>query len=271
MLTSRRLAVVTTMAVLVTAGLAAAATGHSAIQPSAVEAGAPTTFTLTIPHGCTPGEPPPEPGGTVSATTEVSVRLPADARDVGADSPEGWEVATSTDDGRSIIGWAGGELGPEETGEFTFTATLYGEEGDVLPFQVFQGCVEGSYRWIEVPDDVQGAGDAEDPQPLDQPAPLVELVSSAAAPAPTPEPTPVPTPAPTPTATPAPAPTATPTATPEPTPPPTPAPTEEATQLTPTETADEDDGGGSMSAVVAAVLVIMIGAAGVAVSRKGSQ
>ena len=248
--------------------LAMPAAAHSAIEPSAVEAGVSTTFTLTIAHGCAPGEPPPGPGETTSPTTEVSLRLPPDAVVDGASAPDGWEVATAMEDGRAIVNWSGGTLAPEDAGDFSFTATLYGDEGDTVPVEVFQGCVEGSYRWVEVPPEPQDGDDSAsdgDEEPLEQPAPLVELLTSARAPTPSPtapavDPT---TPDADPAATEtAPAATASAT-TPEPTPAAVPEPSATAGDDEP------DDDGGSSTAVVAALIVIALGALAFGAIRGG--
>lgn len=254
---------------------AVVASAHSAIEPRSVEAGTPTEFTLTIPHGCAPGEPPPEPGETVSATNDVSMRLPESAREVTADAPDGWDVESEITDRRWVTTWTGGEVAPDELGEFTFTATLYGDAGEQLAFEVFQGCVEGSYRWIQVDEE-----DAAEGEPLDQPAPLVELETSAVAP--TPEPA---VGAPTPDDA---APDATPEPSPEATGEPavedteggtetalstsTPTPAAESTpDATPTESTTAVDGDGASTGVIAAVLVIALGMVGVAAVRRNSS
>lgn len=180
MVRSRLLASTALLAVLAVATLslaAAPALAHSAIAPAEAPAGVPTEFTLTVPHGCAPGEPPPAPGEQVAPTTEIALRLPPGASLEEAAAPPGWNADPSTAEGRDIIAWTGGRLAPEEAGRFTFTATLYGGEGDQVPLEVFQGCTEGAYRWIQVPGEDGDRGD------LDQPAPVVLLTSTAAAPA----------------------------------------------------------------------------------------
>jgi uncharacterized protein YcnI len=253
---------------------AAVASAHSAIAPSSVEAGTPTDFTLTILHGCAPGEPPPGPGETVSPTNEVSVRLPERTRDVTGIAPDGWNVEATATDGRAVVTWSGDELPPEEVGEFMFTAALYGDEGDRLAFEVFQGCVEGAYRWVQVDE-----ADSADGDPLDQPAPLVELETGAPAPEPVneatepvargsaPSPLPEQSPAqPSSDATPDPAPDDEGAGATRPAPGAAPAVDGTATE----EPEASSDGDGPMSAVVAAVLVIALGGAAVAARRRGS-
>lgn len=167
--------IVAVAAVLLTPSPARA---HGAIAPAEAPAGVATDFTLTIPHGCAPGEPPPAPGEEVAPTIEIALRLPPGATLENAAAPTGWNADPSSAEGRDIIAWSGGRLAPDDVGRFTFTATLYGDEDAQVPLEVFQGCTEGAYRWVEV----EGADEDGEGDPLEQPAPLVRLTSTAAAP-----------------------------------------------------------------------------------------
>ena len=258
-------------AVVVTALLvvlpATGAAAHSALEPREIPAGSATDFTLTIAHGCTPGEPPPDAGEEISPTIEVAVRFPVDARDVEPLPAPGWEVTTTREGDRRVVTWQGGEIPTDDIGTFGFTATLYGDEGDELAFEVFQGCLEGEYRWIEVDEDDSG-------DPLEQPAPTVVLTSSQPAP---PEPIPAATavsgaPATTEPASPS-------TSTDAPTTPmpaeATPTPTEVTAAPTPTPAAgsetpaaDEGDSSGApVPTVLAAVVVVALAGLAVAALR----
>lgn len=241
-------------AVLTVAALllpATAASAHSAIAPGAVEAGVPTEFTLTIPHGCTPGEPPPDPGEEVSPTSEISVRLPEGARDVTGTAAPGWNVETTVEDDRTVVTWSGSELPPDEAGQFPFTASLYGEEGESLALEVFQGCVEGAYRWIET-------ARADDGEPLQQPAPVVELTSGATPPPETTAPTASDTDVAVGEAT----------SSPDPAPTPTPTPDGNDTAPTPSASPNAEEADDGLTGTVAAAIVIAVGAAGVAAALR---
>ena len=137
---------------------AAPASAHVTITASTTAAGATAVVRLEVPHGC-----------AGSATTEVSVRMPAEVREVAAESTERWVVEQS-DDGLTFRTDA--PLPDALRDEVAFSVRLPEEVGTELVFPVVQRCEEGESAWTEV------AEDAASREELDQPAPVVVVTAS---------------------------------------------------------------------------------------------
>ena len=132
-----------------------AAFAHAVLQPAAAPAGEATEFQLLIPHGCSEGEPPPPPGSEVVDTRLISLEVPEGVTIDAVADVEGFEIE-QTDE---AVTWTG-TLAHEDPGELFFTATVDGEDGTAVPFNVYQECNdELSYRWT-------GDHDAATPAPV---------------------------------------------------------------------------------------------------------
>lgn len=132
-----------------------AAFAHAVLQPAAAPAGEATEFQLLIPHGCSEGEPPPPPGSEVVDTRLISLEVPEGVTIDAVADVEGFEIE-QTDE---AVTWTG-TLAHEDPGELFFTATVDGEDGTEVPFNVYQECNdELNYRWT-------GDHDAATPAPV---------------------------------------------------------------------------------------------------------
>lgn len=132
-----------------------AAFAHAVLQPAAAPAGEATEFQLLIPHGCSEGEPPPPPGSEVVDTRLISLEIPEGVTIDAVADVEGFEIE-QTDE---AVTWTG-TLANQDPGELFFTATVDGEDGTGVPFNVYQECNdELSYRWT-------GDHDAATPAPV---------------------------------------------------------------------------------------------------------
>lgn len=141
-----------------------AAFAHAVLQPAGAPAGQATEFQVLIPHGCSEGEPPPPPGVEVANTRLVSVEIPEGVTVESAADAEGFTPEVTDTE----VTWSGGDLENGDPGQFFFTATLDGADGDEITFPVYQECTdELDYRWTGAPDDptpapvVTVGGDAE--------------------------------------------------------------------------------------------------------------
>jgi uncharacterized protein YcnI len=141
--------------------LPSVAAGHVDISPSEAAAGKPTRFSFTVGHDC-----------DGAATIGLDAQVPGGVTDYTAKSVAGWKAVTR---GKRMK-WTGGP-NPEGTElALPFRATVYGDMGDQIPFKVIQICEGGAETaWIQT-----GGGTAEG----DDPAPLLTLTSSKAAPKP---------------------------------------------------------------------------------------
>ena len=154
-----RTAVAVAIAALV---LPAAASAHVGISPAEAPAGKMTDFSLSVGHDCY-GAP----------TIGLDVKLPPGAADYSAKSIPGWKATT----GGGQMKWNGSPQ-PEGVGlKLPFRATVFGETGEQVPFKAIQRCEGGTeIAWIQT-----SGGKAEG----DDPAPVLTLTSTKAAPVPT--------------------------------------------------------------------------------------
>ncbi|MFD6445884.1 YcnI family protein [Promicromonospora sp. NPDC060204] len=157
------------------------ASAHVTITPSTTAAGATAELRVEIPHGCED-----------SATTAISVRVPAEATDVTASGTDRWAVEQTPD----ALTWSTDEPLPDgEHAEVEFSVRLPDDAGATLVFPVVQQCEVGEAAWTEVAE--HGAGhDA-----LERPAPVLVVTAGEGEPAATPSAKDEPTAEPTPEAT----------------------------------------------------------------------
>ena len=137
---------------------AAPATAHVGIAASTTAAGATAVVRLVVPHGC-----------AGSATSEVSVRMPAEVDDVAAESTDRWVVDQDED---SLTFRTDDPLPDALRDEVAFSVRLPDEVGAVLVFPVVQRCAEGEAAWTEV------AEDAASREELEMPAPVVVVTAA---------------------------------------------------------------------------------------------
>lgn len=169
----------TLVAMLVVQALAAPAWAHPRFRPDEAPANTASELELLITHGCSEGEPPPGEGEEVHPTVEVALEIPERVSAVEPGEKEGWKVETETaDDGAvEVVTWLieDGRTA-EELEAFPFTATVAGDVGRDVWWNVYQRCTEGEYRWVEQP---QEGGDHPG---LENPAARLTLVEGAPAP-----------------------------------------------------------------------------------------
>lgn len=134
---------------------------------------------LQVPHGCD-GE----------ATTAIRVQIPEGVIAVKPMPKAGWALTTTRgtyakpyeNHGRAVnegvkeIVWSGGSLADEHFDEFTFSATIATDGGEVkaVYFPVVQQCAKGEAAWTEIP----AAGQS--PRELKKPAPALRISANIA-------------------------------------------------------------------------------------------
>jgi uncharacterized protein YcnI len=138
---------------------AAPALAHVTITPSTTSPGATTVLRVEVPHGC-----------DGSATTGISVRLPAGVTDANAAGTDRWAAEVSSD---AVTFTTDDPLPDEETAVVELNVNLPDEPGATLVLPVVQTCEEGEAAWTEI------AEDGQDPEELDHPAPVVVVAGTA--------------------------------------------------------------------------------------------
>jgi periplasmic copper chaperone A len=133
----KRFAALALIAAALVVALSAPAWGHIDIDPPEALAGTTTTLNLTFHHG---------KDGT--ATTGLSVRLPAGTTLVRVPPLPGWAVAQSTDGGLTVVSWEGGRIPDGQEAAFPLEVTLPATPGEVL-FPTVQMTEAGELAWIE--------------------------------------------------------------------------------------------------------------------------
>lgn len=148
---TRRALLVPVAAVAAVVGLAAPVAAHVHPDPAAVEAGAPTTVSIVIEHGCE-GAP----------TTGMSLLFPEGTTDIASGEVEGF---TATAEGLEAL-FTGGSV-PDGTEQgFPVSFTPPSEPGDAV-IKVVQTCGEDELAWIDEP-----LADGSEPE---SPAPVLTL------------------------------------------------------------------------------------------------
>lgn len=146
-----RLARVVAVAVALTTVTAGTAWAHPAFNPGAVPPGRMTDVSLIVPHGCNPDGGMPEEAAA-SPTVEVAVQLPPAITMVDVHAADGWDVEVQETDGRvETITWTDAGGATTEPITFDLSLTADGSTGDEVFLSVYQGCDEGSFRWIASP------------------------------------------------------------------------------------------------------------------------
>lgn len=131
-----------TILVAVAAGVVVApvAAAHVTVNPSRAPAGRLTRFQILVPTE-----------ENVS-TVKVTVQLAAGLEEVTFQPKSGWKRSVKSAQGRTVVTWSGGEIGPEEFDEFALSAELPKTAGKELLFPTLQTYANGKVvRWIEAP------------------------------------------------------------------------------------------------------------------------
>jgi uncharacterized protein YcnI len=135
---------------LVAAG-ALAAPSHVEPQSSEAQAGARTTFSFLVEHGCD-GSP----------TVGVAIQIPEGAFDVVPVAPEGWTGAVEAA-AQPVVRFTGGPLPDDVEQAFGFELVTPNRPGETILFPTVQTCEAGEIAWIDPADE------------SDEPAPRVLL------------------------------------------------------------------------------------------------
>ncbi len=156
------------------------AMAHIGTSTDTVVAGASTTITFTVGHGCE-GSP----------TTGVAFQLPESVVSAKPYAHPGWDIVVERaaldapvdqqhgaplTERPAVIRFSaqpGNELADEVRDEFAINVAVPDTPGETLFFKVVQTCVDGELPWIEEWD-----GQGDEPE---HPAPSVDVVAAAAA------------------------------------------------------------------------------------------
>ena len=139
--------------------LAGPAVAHVTITASETDAGAYTTLTVSVPHGCE-GSP----------TTEVAIKLPDGITEVTPTRNAFYDLEVG--DGQ-VVYTARTPLPDGQRDTFELSLQIPEDAaGETLAFPTVQTCEEGSTAWTEVPADGQSEDD------LEHPAPAFEVTSA---------------------------------------------------------------------------------------------
>lgn len=153
-------------AVAVALVVVSTASAHITLSPTELPAGY-TYAEFSVPHGC-----------DGSATTTVSIKIPAGIASVKPQEVAGWTIEAKqgtlpepvsifgeeTAEGVTEVSWAGGPL--SDSHMQLFGLSFFASEslaGETVYFPVVQQCEEGVTRWIEIP--VEGEEEPEEPAP----------------------------------------------------------------------------------------------------------
>ncbi|WP_114424213.1 YcnI family protein [Nocardioides houyundeii] len=164
-------------AVLLVAPPAAA---HVSVTPSTAQAGTTLLLQLEVNHGC--GD---------SATTALEVKVPEGVNSVTATRTPFWDVSRTVVRLDEPVTDAHGNELTERVDTVLFTATeplasdlrdtveltfqVPDQVGEALAFPTVQTCEQGENAWIQV------AQDGQDPEELESPAPVVQVLAPDAA------------------------------------------------------------------------------------------
>jgi uncharacterized protein YcnI len=141
-----------------------AATAHVTASPAELSTG--YTYTqFSVPHGC-----------DGSATTSISIEIPAGIANVAPEVVAGWEIETQegalpepvnifgeeTTEGITQVTWTGGPLPDPHLQRFGLSFYASDSLADqTVYWPVVQQCENGVNRWIEIP--VEGEEEPEEP------------------------------------------------------------------------------------------------------------
>lgn len=162
-----------TLAAALALAAASSATAHITMSPVEIPGGY-TYAEFSVPHGC-----------DGSATTRVSVKIPAGVASVKPQEVAGWTIETeegqleepvsifgeAENEGVTEVSWTGGPLRDDRMQRFGLS--FFASEslaGQTVYFPTVQQCEQGVTRWIEIP--VEGE------EPPEEPAPEVAILAS---------------------------------------------------------------------------------------------
>ncbi|MCO5217329.1 MAG: YcnI family protein [Thermomicrobiales bacterium] len=155
------------------------ASAHVVAKADTYEAGSTAIVTFGFGHGC--GESP---------TTSLAIQIPEEFVSVNPVLAPGWHIEREMETLATPVAGSHGQEITERTATVTFTADepvengIFGmvslrltlpedAAGETIYFPVVQGCEEGEWAWIEIPEDGQ------DPHALEAPAPSITIVEPA--------------------------------------------------------------------------------------------
>jgi hypothetical protein len=144
-------------------------------EPDEVPVDSLALLELDLNHGCFAGADAEDAGhghgdeSDEQPTVEVAVEVPEEVDHVEPAELDGWELDLETDeDGRvEVVTWLAEEGTSETAPVFELEVVHRGDVGDEVFWPVFQGCEEGSYRWVATADEPEG-----------DPAPSVTLIEA---------------------------------------------------------------------------------------------
>ena len=155
----------------------APASAHVTISPDTTAAGAYAVLTVSVPHGC-----------DGSATTRIAIKMPDPINAVTPTRNPFWSVEKVMKQLDEPITDAHGNQVTERVDQVVYTARtplpdgqrdtfelslqLPDDEGTALAFPIVQTCESGETGWTEE------AGDGQDPEELEHPAPLVTITAA---------------------------------------------------------------------------------------------
>jgi uncharacterized protein YcnI len=118
-----------------------AAPSHVEPQSSEAQAGARTTFSFVVEHGCD-GSP----------TVGVAIQIPEGAFDVVPVAPEGWTGAVEAAT-QPVVRFTGGPLPDDVEQAFGFELVTPNRPGETILFPTVQTCEAGEIAWIDPADE----------------------------------------------------------------------------------------------------------------------
>lgn len=161
-------------AALVALMLPATAAAHISVSPETAPAGGYAMLDFSVPHGC-----------DAAATNQIAVRMPAQVISATPEEVAGWTLKVKegklpepveqhgeqVTEGVREVTWTGGPLPDGHLQRFGLSVAFAGESGEMAPFKIIQGCVNGEETgWIQ-----EVTTDGPDPE---LPAPTVTLTAA---------------------------------------------------------------------------------------------
>jgi uncharacterized protein YcnI len=144
--------------------VAAPAQAHVTVSPDTAPAGSFTIATISVPHGC-----------DGSATTRVTVQIPEQIRSVTPTRNPLYDVTKKMVGERvdQVVYTARTPLPEGYRDAFELSFQVPDTPGRTLLFPTIQTCEKGQTAWTEV------AGDGQDPESLEHPAPTITVTAGA--------------------------------------------------------------------------------------------
>ncbi len=120
--------------------VAPTAAAHVTVNPDRVIPGSLNRFEILVPNEKN------------VPTVKVTVQLPTGLEEVTFQPKAGWKRSVKSAQGRIVVTWSGGQIGPEEFDEFALSADVPKTPGKDLVFPTLETYANGeTVRWIEAP------------------------------------------------------------------------------------------------------------------------